>query len=293
MVNRTLVDRSPTIDVSVTRSSNSAVFAVRGPDVSDSQVGAKPAATASSRCGRRTATATAAGTTSPSVAMNVTTCGDTRNKPSTVLQSAEQPSPSTVLPSSHASPGSRTPSPHGAMQSAGQPSPERLLPSSQTSPRSSRPLPQVPTTQILPSGVVPWVSMHCSPGGHTPPFAQVCDASRKQPACTPSMDMASHTQATLGHAKESRRSGKSTPGRRTDRARSTSSTRIARSPRSQPRHRVTISSALCRICHPAYALFDYAPAPWPSPGVAGCDPGLDHPSPRPSWWSPRPTDRVA
>src|ERR1700759_2010515 len=36
-----------------------------------------------------------------------------------------------VLPGgSHASPGSRIPSPHGAVQSRGQPSPETLLPSS-------------------------------------------------------------------------------------------------------------------------------------------------------------------
>src|SRR4029079_9028493 len=64
------------------------------------------------------------------------------------VQAAEQPSPETALPSSHASVGSFSPSPHGdvqpfvpvhtgsARQSAPQPSPPYVLPSSQASPPS-------------------------------------------------------------------------------------------------------------------------------------------------------------
>ncbi len=54
------------------------------------------------------------------------------------LQSAEQPSPETLLPSSQTSPFdlSTMPLPHASfdLQSAEQPSPSLLLPSSQTSP---------------------------------------------------------------------------------------------------------------------------------------------------------------
>src|ERR1044071_1656359 len=95
-------------------------------------------------------------------------------------QSAEQPPPETFLPSSHTSPGSRRPSPHGGPQSAGQPSPETLLPSSHTSPGSRRPSPQLTGTQ---SGA--WsASMQRRPGGHTPPPGQSLDSGCVQLAST-------------------------------------------------------------------------------------------------------------
>src|SRR5690349_16615410 len=101
-------------------------------------------------------------------------------QPCSILQVAEQPSPDTLLPSSHSSPGSRTPSPqrgarvhvavqpspgvpfaapsshsslhstspfpHRSMWHVGeQPSQPTVLPSSHSSPASSVPLPHVPS----------------------------------------------------------------------------------------------------------------------------------------------------
>ena len=61
-----------------------------------------------------------------------------------IVQSAEQPSPSMLLPSSHSSPSSSMPSPQkgSTVQIAEQPSPSMLLPSSHSSPSSRIPSPQ-------------------------------------------------------------------------------------------------------------------------------------------------------
>src|SRR5439155_814540 len=93
------------------------------------------------------------------------------------LQSPEQPSPETVLPSSQTSPrvGSRMPLPHTSsdLQFAEQPSPETLLPSSQTSPWSvsTTLLPHVSSDlqspeQPSPETLLP--SSHASSGVTTP-----------------------------------------------------------------------------------------------------------------------------
>src|SRR5580765_6518512 len=77
-------------------------------------------------------------------------------------QVAEQPSPETTLPSSHASLGCLSPSPHGEVQplvptqtgsdrqSALQPSPPKVFWSSQDSPPSFTPSPQVVWWQAWP-----------------------------------------------------------------------------------------------------------------------------------------------
>src|SRR6266571_7205536 len=78
-------------------------------------------------------------------------------------QPAEQPSPFAVLPSSHCSPASSTPSPHTAGQSWGQ---LRAF-----SPDAHRPLPQNDSTwQVAeqPSPFLVLASSHCSPGSSTP-----------------------------------------------------------------------------------------------------------------------------
>src|SRR5439155_1039421 len=86
-------------------------------------------------------------------------------------QLEEQPSPDTVLPSSHCSPGSTTPSPQrgSRWQVAEQPSPERVLPSSHCSPGSRIPLPHTSNRQLAeqpsPERVLP--SSHCSPASST------------------------------------------------------------------------------------------------------------------------------
>ncbi len=81
------------------------------------------------------------------------------------LQSAAQPSPSTVFPSSHTSPAiaSGMPLPHFSfdLQSASQPSPSTMLPSSHTSPGSSWPLPQSLRMQTS------WFFAHWVPAGQT------------------------------------------------------------------------------------------------------------------------------
>src|SRR5262245_25239850 len=87
-------------------------------------------------------------------------------------QVAEQPSPDTVLPSSHCSPGSRTPSPQrgSRWQVAEQPSPETVFPSSHVSPKSTTPLPQASIRHVAeqpsPETVLP--SSHCSLGSTIP-----------------------------------------------------------------------------------------------------------------------------
>src|SRR5436853_95918 len=60
-----------------------------------------------------------------------------------ITQVAEQPSPLSLLPSSHSSSGSSVPSPQGgsSMQGAAQPSPQTVLPSSHSSPAPSAWLP--------------------------------------------------------------------------------------------------------------------------------------------------------
>jgi hypothetical protein len=141
------------------------------------------------------------------VLVNATIDGETRNTLSSVLQSAEQPSPSTLLPSSQASPGSSTPSPHGGVQSAGHPSPERVLPSSQASPGSSLPLPHVTRMQIRPS----LVSAHCEPGGHTPRSPQLFDAGCRQPASEP-ITIAASVQLRQERCAGQRRGFTSVPG---------------------------------------------------------------------------------
>src|SRR2546426_416398 len=87
-------------------------------------------------------------------------------------QLAEQPSPDTVLPSSHCSPASTTPSPQrgSRWQVAEQPSPETVLPSSHCSPGSRMWLPHTSSRQLgeqpSPATVLP--SSHCSPASSTP-----------------------------------------------------------------------------------------------------------------------------
>lgn len=109
-------------------------------------------------------------------------------------QSAEQPSPPTVFPSSHASAGSTMPSPHGGPQSAGHPSPETLFPSSQVSPGSRRLLPQVSDTQI---GLSPAIAQR-SPDGQTPPVPHALVRGCRQPPSTNSASsVAPHLAGTM------------------------------------------------------------------------------------------------
>src|SRR5690242_4688909 len=89
------------------------------------------------------------------------------------LHRDEQPSPETVLPSSHCSPGSRTPSPHrgSCWQVDEHPSPEIVFPSSHCSPGSTSPSPQRGSRwrveeQPPPETVLP--SSHVSPTSTMP-----------------------------------------------------------------------------------------------------------------------------
>src|ERR1043165_9148598 len=80
------------------------------------------------------------------------------------LQSAEQPSPAAVLPSSQSSPGSIVWLPHTSfLQDAEQPSPSRTLPSSHSSPESMIALPHGVTMQSC------WLAAHAVPSGHENP----------------------------------------------------------------------------------------------------------------------------
>ena len=83
------------------------------------------------------------------------------------------------------------PSPHGGPQFAGQPSPETLLPSSHASPGSRTPLPQVGCTQIC------WSPAFAqrSPAGQMPPPSQSLVASRKQPASAPVSEISASSTA--------------------------------------------------------------------------------------------------
>src|SRR5437667_3588853 len=84
---------------------------------------------------------------------------------SSKVQVDEQPSPSIVLPSSHASPAVRMPLPQAVgVQFVSQPSPETRLPSSQTSPVVTTPLGQ-PVRRQLESQ--PFVSSIRSPSSHS------------------------------------------------------------------------------------------------------------------------------
>src|SRR5262245_11161575 len=115
-------------------------------------------------------------------------------------QSALQPSPSMVLPSSHASvscPAGQLvsarisvstrwlPQVSSERQSDAQPSPLSVLPSSQTSPTavSSMPLPQTSSRQSAeqPSPETMLPSSHCSPAALTKPSPQ---SSKIQVSCT-------------------------------------------------------------------------------------------------------------
>ncbi|MCY1009150.1 hypothetical protein OV079_27015 [Nannocystis pusilla] len=73
------------------------------------------------------------------------------------MQSAWQPSSSAVLPSSHCSPGSIWPLPHGGegvtVQSSSQPSSGVRLPSSHASPGSSWPSPHSGALEVPPEVV--------------------------------------------------------------------------------------------------------------------------------------------
>src|SRR5262245_52184822 len=86
------------------------------------------------------------------------------------LQLLSQPSPLTLLPSSHCSPGSRCPLPQGIWHVEEQPSPFAVLPSSHCSPGSTMPLPQPVNLQLLsqPSPLTLLPSSHCSPGSMCP-----------------------------------------------------------------------------------------------------------------------------
>ncbi len=166
---------------------------------------------------------------------------------SSVRQSAEQPSPSSVLPSSQASPGSRTPSPHGGVQSAGQPSPERVLPSSQASPGSSLPLPQVKRIHVFASPM----SAHRSPGGHMPPLPQFSDSTCRQPACKPIIHTMSRIQpAHGGRTRELCRGFMAAPRKRTGRGKIVGSTQM--SPRRyfplQPRSVPITTGTIAQCC---------------------------------------------
>src|SRR6185436_9143153 len=136
-----------------------------------------------------------------------TTCEGAQEKPRSILQSAEQPSPETVLPSSHSWPlvlsmGKSSPSPQTVVQGppAGgqvgsrrhrgeQPSPASLLPSSHGSEPSRTPLPHTVRWQgwlgcgqiqpelspvsiaqvgLQPSPAVVLPSSHCSGASRTP-----------------------------------------------------------------------------------------------------------------------------
>src|SRR5262245_8436848 len=89
------------------------------------------------------------------------------------LQVDEQPSPSTVLPSSHCSlcRTSTMPLPHaGSWQVASQPSPLMAFPSSHCSPTGWMPLPQAVAVQLVsqPSPFTWLPSSHCSLPAFTP-----------------------------------------------------------------------------------------------------------------------------
>ena len=109
-----------------------------------------------------------------------------QSHPGSIMQSALQPSPEVVLPSSHSSSSSLRPSPHGeaqpevptqtgsARQSALQPSPPKTLPSSHDSSPSRTPSPQTVGWQATPGvgqaepGSTRHASLQPSPGMSLP-----------------------------------------------------------------------------------------------------------------------------
>ncbi len=111
-------------------------------------------------------------------------------------QSARQPSPDTLLPSSQTSSGSRVPLPQVvlAKQSAVQLSSLRTLPSSQISPGSTTPFPQVPMIHAVPSKVH-WVPT----GQRSPVWAQTVVSVSKQ-ALRETRAHAANTAASHGPA---------------------------------------------------------------------------------------------
>src|SRR5262245_59207963 len=96
------------------------------------------------------------------------------------MQSALQPSPSTLLPSSQTSPGSLVPLPHTSpdLQSALQPSSSAMLPSSQSSSASSTPLPQRSLMQTS------CAAAHVMPVGHTLPDGHSFRSEVAQPSAS-------------------------------------------------------------------------------------------------------------
>src|SRR5690242_4179058 len=94
------------------------------------------------------------------------------------LQFDSQPSPLTLLPSSHSSPGSTLPFPQSALEPSWvhadeHPSPLTLLPSSHSSPGSTLPLPQKGPPSFVhdaehPSPLTLLPSSHSSPGSKWP-----------------------------------------------------------------------------------------------------------------------------
>ena len=123
-------------------------------------------------------------------------------KPSSV-QNRPQPSPSTVLPSSHSSRQPLIPSPQTSgsqLQSAAQPSPGVVLPSSQASvPGVSTPLPQISKRQLgsQPSPMTVLASSHCSPGCVVPSPHSLRAWAAQGPEARRAMPVASTTRRSL------------------------------------------------------------------------------------------------